>query len=82
MTDIELLDHFAGLAMQGMVSSINDQESLNRLRRHANSVVGMTLSEFIADDAYKQAEAMIKSPRRAKYNLPFNASRGGFHCSG
>lgn len=53
-----LLDHFAGLAMQGIVGSIDGEENYNRLRRHAKSD-GMSVSQWIGRDAYKQADAML-----------------------
>lgn len=55
---MSLRDYFAAKAMQGMVASIDSQENLDRLRSWSKSQ-GMSLSEFIARDSYKQADAMI-----------------------
>ena len=53
-------DHFAGLAMQGIVGSIDSEDSYRRMRGHA-SAAGLSVSEWIARDAYKQADAMLKA---------------------
>lgn len=58
-TPIDLRDLFANSAMQGMIASISNQYELDRLRSWANQN-GQTLSQFIANDAYKQADAMIE----------------------
>lgn len=58
MGKVNLRDHFAGLAMQGMLASIKDQTELDRLRDWARKN-NQTLAEFIASDSYKQADAMI-----------------------
>ena len=55
-----LRDHFAGLAMQGIVGSIDSEDSYRRMRGHA-SAAGLSVSEWIARDAYKQADAMLKA---------------------
>lgn len=57
---IALRDHFAARVMQGMIASIDSQESLDRLRSWSSSQ-GMPLSEFTARDSYKQADAMISA---------------------
>ena len=49
-------DWLAGLAMQGIVSSISSEVEYQRLRALAGS---MSVSQWIAKDAYKQADAMI-----------------------
>ena len=54
-----LRDYFAAKAMQGIVSSIDGEGSYQRLRGHAADV-GLSVSEWIAHDAYKQADAMLK----------------------
>lgn len=51
-------DWFAGLAMQGIVSSIDSEDNYQRLRNLAE-IGGMTVSQWIARDAYKQADAML-----------------------
>lgn len=55
---MDLRDYFATAAMQGMVSSMKDQEQVDRLRSWARTK-GQTISQFIATDSYKQADAMI-----------------------
>lgn len=50
--------HYAGLAMQGMVSSIHDERGYDRLKLHAQ-VEGLTVSQWIARDSFKQADAML-----------------------
>ena len=55
-----LRDYFAAKAMQGIVSSIDGEGSYQRLRGHAADV-GLSVSEWIARDAYKQADAMLKA---------------------
>lgn len=53
-----LRDYFAAKAMQGIVSSIDGEDSYQRLRGHA-AAAGLSVSEWIACDAYKQADAML-----------------------
>ncbi|MBF9261603.1 hypothetical protein I0P11_10730 [Acinetobacter baumannii] len=60
---IDLRDYFATAAMQGMVSSMKDQEQVDRLRSWAKTK-GQTISQFIATDSYKQADAMIAERER------------------
>ena len=55
-----LRDYFAAKAMQGIVSSIATEDDYRRLRGHA-SASGLTVSEWIARDAFKQADAMLKA---------------------
>ncbi|MDO7240297.1 hypothetical protein Q5M79_06270 [Acinetobacter baumannii] len=55
---MDLRDHFATAAMQGMVATISSQFELDRMRGWAKKN-GQTLSQFIASDSYKQADAMI-----------------------
>ena len=57
-TGMTLREHFAGLAMQGMVSSIHNEEAFDRFRAHA-AAQGMTVSQWIARDSFKQADAML-----------------------
>lgn len=52
--DRSLLDHFAGLAMQGMLADPEDIECKP----------GMTCAESVAAYAYEQAAEMIKEKRR------------------
>lgn len=61
---MELRDYFAAKAMQGIVSSIDGEANYQRLRGHATDA-GLSVSEWIARDAYKQADAMLKA-REAK----------------
>lgn len=53
-----LRDQFAGNAMQGIVSSIDSEENYVRLARHAQAD-GLKVSQWIAREAYKQADAML-----------------------
>jgi len=53
-----LHEHFAGLAMQGIVSSIDSEENYQRLKNLAQ-IDGLSVSEWIARDAHKQADAML-----------------------
>ena len=55
-----LRDYFAAKAMQGVVSSIATEDDYRRLSGHA-SASGLTVSEWIARDAFKQADAMLKA---------------------
>ena len=55
-----LRDYFAAKAMQGIVSSIDGEANYQRLRGHAADA-GLLVSEWIARDAYKQADAMLKA---------------------
>lgn len=55
---MDLRDYFATAAMQGMVATISNQFELDRMREWAKQN-GQTLSQFIASDSYKQADAMI-----------------------
>ena len=55
-----LRDYFAAKAMQGIVSSIDGEANYQRLRGHAAGA-GLSVSEWIARDAYKQADAMLKA---------------------
>ena len=57
---MELRDYFAAKAMQGVVSSIATEDDYRRLSGHA-SASGLTVSEWIARDAFKQADAMLKA---------------------
>jgi hypothetical protein len=55
---MDLRDWFAGRAMQGIVGSIDGEDNYQRLRRHAADEC-MSVSQWIARDAYKQADAML-----------------------
>ncbi|HEN9534256.1 TPA: hypothetical protein U9I93_003950 [Acinetobacter baumannii] len=58
METLTLRDQFAIAAMQGMVATISSQYELDRMRGWAKKK-GQTLSQFIASDSYKQADAML-----------------------
>ncbi|MDC5100961.1 hypothetical protein NRA35_14135 [Acinetobacter baumannii] len=58
METLTLRDKFAIAAMQGMVATISSQYELDRMRDWAKKN-GQTLSQFIASDSYKQADAML-----------------------
>lgn len=51
-------EYLAGLAMQGMVGSIDSEENYLRLKSHATRD-GLTVSQWISRDAIKQADALI-----------------------
>lgn len=55
-----LRDSFAEKAMLGIVSSIDGEENYERLHGYA-AALGLTLSEWIAREAYKQADAMLRT---------------------
>ena len=57
---MSLRDYFAAKAMQGIVSSIDGEDNYRRLRGHA-AAAELSVSEWIARDAYKQADAMLKA---------------------
>lgn len=57
-TGITMRQHFAGQAMQGMVSSIVRGEEYDRMR-HWAQLEGLTVSQWIARDSFKQADAML-----------------------
>ena len=57
---MSLRDHFAGLAMQGIVSSIHSEEDYQRIWKLAQ-YGGLKVSEWIARDSYKQADAMLRA---------------------
>lgn len=61
---IRMREHYAGLAMQGMVSSIHDERGYDRLKLHAQ-VEGLTVSQWIARDSFKQADAMLSAGEKA-----------------
>lgn len=63
MTDV-LRRHYAGLAMQGMVSSIHDEKAYDRMRYWAQ-LEGLTVSRWIARDSFKQADAMLAEDDKA-----------------
>lgn len=53
-----LRDWFAGQAMQGIVGSIDGEDNYQRLRDLANRE-DISVSQWIARDAFKQADAML-----------------------
>lgn len=48
----------AAMAMQAMVSSIHDESAYLRMRKHA-SLFGLKVSQWIACDSVKQADALL-----------------------
>lgn len=54
----EQRSYFSGLAMQGIVSSITSGDSYYRLKQVAQDC-NLTLSQWIAKDSIKQADAML-----------------------
>ena len=61
---MSLRDYFAAKAMQGIVSSIDSEGGYQRLRGHAANA-GLSVSQWIARDAYKQADAMLNEREAA-----------------
>ncbi|MGI4732915.1 MAG: hypothetical protein ACRYFW_14375 [Janthinobacterium lividum] len=59
-----LRDWFAGRAMHGIVGSIGSDEGYLRLDYHARAD-NLTVSQWIARDAYKQADAMLAERGKA-----------------
>lgn len=60
MTDdnISKRDYFAGKAMAAMIQSIDSENNYLRFKEHANEK-NMSVSEWIATESYKQADAML-----------------------
>lgn len=58
LSGMSMRQHYAGLAMQGMVSSIHNEAAYQRLREHA-ARDGLNVSQWIARDSFKQADAMV-----------------------
>ena len=56
-----LRDQFAQAAMQGMVSSIRGTDDYNRFNLVADAHGFNKISDWIAHDAYKQADAMLRA---------------------
>lgn len=56
----ELRDYFAARAMQGIVGSIDSEENYVRLADLAKVDCLETVSAWIAREAYKQADAMLR----------------------
>lgn len=63
-TGMTVRQHYAGLAMQAMVSSIHNAEAFERFRLNANAE-GLSVSQWIARDAFKQADAMLSAGEKA-----------------
>lgn len=60
-----LRDYFAAKAMQGIVGSIDSEEGYTRLVEVAHVNGCQRVSEWIAKDAYKQADAMLAEREKA-----------------
>lgn len=58
LSGMSMRQHYAGLAMQGMVSSIHNEDGYRRMHAIAE-LEGMTVSQWIARDSFKQADAML-----------------------
>lgn len=71
---MDLRDWFAGRAMQGIVGSIDGEDNYERLRMHAAADC-LSVSQWIARDAYKQADAMLAA-RDAANPAPQFEKRG------
>lgn len=59
MSDVRLRDYFAAKAMQAMISSINSEAAYQRFESLANAQ-GLTVSQWISIEAFKQAEDMVR----------------------
>lgn len=57
--EVKEQDSFARAAMNGMIASITDGHCYDRLKFVAKEE-GLTLSQWIAKESYKQADAMMK----------------------
>lgn len=62
---MSLRDYFAAKAMQGIVGSIDSEEGYTRLVEVAHLNGCERVSEWIAKDAYKQADAMLVARGKA-----------------
>lgn len=60
---MSLRDLFAAVTLHGIVSGINSEHDYQRLRGHAQAK-GLSVSQWIAVDAYKQADAMIAEGKK------------------
>lgn len=58
-----LRDWFAGQCCAAMVSSIDSEDNYLRIKNHAGHE-GLSVSQWIAKDAYKQADAMLAEKER------------------
>lgn len=56
---MDLRDYFAAKVMQAMITGIDSDEKFLRYRSIAKEK-GLSVSEWISQDAYKQADAMLK----------------------
>lgn len=61
---MSLRDYFAARVMQGIVSSVLSEEDHERLVGVAHLNGCQKVSEWIAKDSYKQADAMLKARQR------------------
>lgn len=59
MPGMTLRDYFAAKAMQGMVCSIQSDNDYYRARSIAEQKGMTSISQWFAEDAYKQADAML-----------------------
>lgn len=58
---MSLRDYFAAKAMAGIVGSIDNEEGYVRLAELAQGAGLDTVSQWIARESYKQADAMLKA---------------------
>lgn len=64
MTDTELRDHFAGLAMQALIASVQDQLVTAGVQCSADIMRGLEAS--VAKGAYNYADAMMNERAKTK----------------
>lgn len=62
---MSLRDWYAGRTMSGIVASIDGEENYRRIREHAKRD-GLSVSEWIARDSFKQADAMLSERGRGR----------------
>lgn len=60
MSQISMRDHFAGLALQGLITILQNKSEQTRLTFEAHRHK-QTLAQFLAEESYKQADAMIEA---------------------
>lgn len=66
MGGMTLREWYAGMAMQGIVGSIGNEEDYQRLRAHAQRDY-LSVSQWIARESFKQANVMIAASKDADH---------------
>ena len=65
MSDLELLDHFAGIAMQGLLARDYQVGSYNNANRDNSEIQGFNPTKT-ARESYEMAEAMLGEKNRVQ----------------